>query len=134
MRTAELRELDRQDLEVRLAEAHEELFNLRFQNATGRLENYKRLNTLRKDIARIETVIREDELGIEHEVESEEVREQRPKRRLFRRRREEEAEEEATTEAEAEEDEDEPDDEAEVSEPEAAEETDKDETDDEKAK
>ena len=60
----ELDELNDIDLEARLREAKEELFNLRFQAATGQLESHGRLNTVKKDIARIYTVVRERELGI----------------------------------------------------------------------
>jgi len=60
----ELDELDASDLEARLREAKEELFNLRFQAATGQLESHGRLRTVKKDIARIYTVVRERELGI----------------------------------------------------------------------
>ena len=52
------------DLEAKLREAKEELFNLRFQAATGQLESHGRLRTVKKDIARIYTVMRERELGI----------------------------------------------------------------------
>ena len=48
-----------------LREAKEELFNLRFQVATGQLDNNRRLQTVRRDIARIYTVMRERELGID---------------------------------------------------------------------
>ena len=60
----ELDELDATDLEAKLRECKEELFNLRFQAATGQLEGNGRLRTVKKDIARIYTVIRERELGI----------------------------------------------------------------------
>ena len=60
----ELRLLVDEDLVTRLREAKEELFNLRFQAATGQLESHGRLNAVRKDIARIYTVVRERELGI----------------------------------------------------------------------
>ena len=60
----ELDEMNNTDLEVRLREAKEELFNLRFQAATGQLESHGRLRTVKKDIARIYTVVRERELGI----------------------------------------------------------------------
>ncbi len=60
----ELDELNAIDLEARLREAKEELFNLRFQAATGQLESHGRLRTVKKDIARIYTVVRERELGI----------------------------------------------------------------------
>ena len=61
----ELDELNDVDLEAKLREAKEELFNLRFQAATGQLENNSRLKVVRKDIARIYTLMRERELGIE---------------------------------------------------------------------
>ncbi|HVH94213.1 MAG TPA: 50S ribosomal protein L29 [Nocardioidaceae bacterium] len=60
----ELDELTNVDLETRLREAKEELFNLRFQAATGQLESHGRLRTVKRDIARIYTVVRERELGI----------------------------------------------------------------------
>jgi large subunit ribosomal protein L29 len=60
----ELDEMNNVDLEARLREAKEELFNLRFQAATGQLESHGRLRTVKKDIARIYTVVRERELGI----------------------------------------------------------------------
>ncbi|AKK04787.1 LSU ribosomal protein L29P [Corynebacterium mustelae] len=60
----ELRELNAEELNTRLAEAKEELFNLRFQAATGQLTNNRRLRTVKTDIARIYTVIRERELGL----------------------------------------------------------------------
>jgi len=60
----ELRELDTEALTSRLREAKEELFNLRFQMATGQLTNNRRLRVVRHDIARIYTVMRERELGL----------------------------------------------------------------------
>ncbi|UUZ57846.1 50S ribosomal protein L29 [Nocardioides sp. B-3] len=60
----ELDELNAVDLESKLREAKEELFNLRFRAATGQLESHGRLRTVKKDIARIYTVVRERELGI----------------------------------------------------------------------
>ena len=63
-KAAELRELDNEGLVAKLREAKEELFNLRFQAATGQLESHGRLRTVKKDIARIYTVVRERELGI----------------------------------------------------------------------
>ena len=60
----ELDEMTNVDLEAKLREAKEELFNLRFQAATGQLESHGRLRTVKKDIARIYTVVRERELGI----------------------------------------------------------------------
>ena len=60
----ELDEMNNTDLEARLREAKEELFNLRFQAATGQLESHGRLHAVRREIARIYTVMRERELGI----------------------------------------------------------------------
>ena len=60
----ELDDLNDVDLETKLREAKEELFNLRFQAATGQLESHGRLRSVKKDIARIYTVVRERELGI----------------------------------------------------------------------
>jgi large subunit ribosomal protein L29 len=60
----ELDEMTNADLETKLREAKEELFNLRFQSATGQLESHGRLRTVKRDIARIYTVVRERELGI----------------------------------------------------------------------
>jgi large subunit ribosomal protein L29 len=61
---SELRELNAEELVARAREAKAELFNLRFQMATGQLDNNRRLRTVRHDIARIYTVMRERELGL----------------------------------------------------------------------
>ncbi|MFC0115052.1 50S ribosomal protein L29 [Kibdelosporangium aridum] len=61
---SEVRELTEEELVLRLREAKEELFNLRFQMATGQLDNNRRLRTVRRDIAKIYTVMRERELGL----------------------------------------------------------------------
>ncbi|EWM15554.1 MULTISPECIES: 50S ribosomal protein L29 [unclassified Kutzneria] len=61
---AEMRELTDEELVLRLRESKEELFNLRFQMATGQLDNNRRLRTVRHDIARVYTVMRERELGL----------------------------------------------------------------------
>ena len=66
---AELRSSSPDELVSKLAEAKEELFNLRFQSATGQLESHGRLRAVRKEIARIYTVLRERELGIITDVE-----------------------------------------------------------------
>ena len=63
LKIAEIRDLPVEDLEQRLAETKEELFNLRFQNATGQLDNYKRLGELKRDIARIKTILRDREIS-----------------------------------------------------------------------
>jgi large subunit ribosomal protein L29 len=62
--TGELRELHDEELQSRLRESKEELFNLRFQMATGQLDNNRRLRLVRHDIARIYTILRERELGL----------------------------------------------------------------------
>ena len=72
---AVLRTSTEDDLERQLKEAKEELFNLRFQAATGQLESHGRLRTVRRDIARIYTVLRERELGIIGFIEPEAVTE-----------------------------------------------------------
>ena len=59
-----LRGFDDERLVEELRKAKEELFNLRFQSATGQLENHGRLRAVRRDIARIYTIMREQELGI----------------------------------------------------------------------
>ena len=63
-KAAELRELPDDELVTRMESAKEELFNLRFQSATGQLESHGRLKAVRRDIARIYTILRERELGI----------------------------------------------------------------------
>ena len=57
MKTAEIRELDVEELERRVAQTRKELFNLRFQNATGQLENTGQLREARRNIARLLTVL-----------------------------------------------------------------------------
>ena len=66
---ADLRNSTEEELDSKLAEAKTELFNLRFQAATGQLESHGRLRAVRKEIARIYTVMRERELGIIVDVE-----------------------------------------------------------------
>ena len=62
--TAQLRVSTEEELHHKLAEAKEELFNLRFQMATGQMSNNRRLRAVRHEIARIYTVLRERELGL----------------------------------------------------------------------
>jgi large subunit ribosomal protein L29 len=59
MKPAEVRDLETDDLHTRIAELKEEQFNLRFQLATGQLDNHRRLQEVKRDIARIRTVLRE---------------------------------------------------------------------------
>ncbi|TCT21084.1 LSU ribosomal protein L29P [Melghiribacillus thermohalophilus] len=64
MKANEIRELTTAEIEQKIKSLKEELFNLRFQLATGQLENTTRLRQVRKDIARMKTIIRERELGV----------------------------------------------------------------------
>jgi large subunit ribosomal protein L29 len=86
MKASELAELDAEELAAKLAEAKEELFNLRFQNVTGQLDNSNRLGEVRRDIARIFTVMRQRELAGE-EVATVAPRPRTSRRRLGRRQR-----------------------------------------------
>ena len=61
MKANEIKDLTTTELEEKLAELKQELFNLRFQQATGQLENTARLKTVKKTIARIKTVLTERE-------------------------------------------------------------------------
>ena len=70
---AELRGLSRVELDTKVRELKEELFTLRFQAATGQLESHGRLRAVRKDIARIYTVIQERVLGIVDDPDAAEV-------------------------------------------------------------
>jgi large subunit ribosomal protein L29 len=62
--TEELRQMSAEELTDKVREMKEELFNLRFQAATGQLESHGRLSAVRKEIARVYTIMRERELGI----------------------------------------------------------------------
>jgi large subunit ribosomal protein L29 len=62
LKVSEIRDLGHEEIERKLEETKEELFNLRFQNATGQLDNYKRLRELKRDVARIKTILREQEI------------------------------------------------------------------------
>lgn len=64
MKAKEIREMNETELNKQLTDLKSELFNLRFQLATGQLENPLRIRSVRKDIARIKTVMREQELGM----------------------------------------------------------------------
>ena len=65
MKASELRELTVEELRTKLPELKTELFNLRFQLAVNQLENTSRIGAVKKDIARVSTVLRQRELGIE---------------------------------------------------------------------
>ena len=64
MKTKNLRELSNEELNKKLVELKQELFNLRFSNATGQLNNPMQINTCKKDIAKIKTILTERELNI----------------------------------------------------------------------
>ena len=72
-KTKKLAELSDADLLEHLDEVSEELFNLRFQNATGQLTNVRRLSQVRKDKARVLTELRQREIAAAEALESEEV-------------------------------------------------------------
>ncbi|MCP4109174.1 MAG: 50S ribosomal protein L29 [Desulfobacteraceae bacterium] len=61
MKASEIRELSRDEMQRKIADLKEELFNLRFQHATNQLENSQKMKMVRRDIARIKTVVREFE-------------------------------------------------------------------------
>jgi large subunit ribosomal protein L29 len=61
-RAAELRDMPDEELETRLVEQKHELFNLRFKHVTGQQDNTARLSALRRDIARIKTILRDREI------------------------------------------------------------------------
>ena len=110
---AELREMDDDELNNRLAEAKQELFNLRFQHVTGQLDNYARIGDVRRSVAQIHGLLREREIDAAEAgvpasavraapVEEEEGRRRRRARVLASRRRE--AAEPETTEDEGDDD------------------------------
>ena len=68
LKVAEVKELGHEEIERKLEETKEELFNLRFQNATGQLDNYKRIRELKRDVARIKTILREQEIANAEEL------------------------------------------------------------------
>ncbi|MDP4858362.1 MAG: 50S ribosomal protein L29 [Desulfobacterales bacterium] len=69
MKAGEFRSLSPEERRQKLVEMKQELFNLRFQHATGQLENPQRLKQIKRDVARVQTVIREEELST-HETEA----------------------------------------------------------------
>jgi large subunit ribosomal protein L29 len=69
MKVGDVRSLSPEERQQKLVEMKQELFNLRFQHATGQLENPQRLKQIKRDVARVQTVIREEELSV-HETES----------------------------------------------------------------
>jgi large subunit ribosomal protein L29 len=69
MKAGDVRSLSPEERQQKLVEMKQELFNLRFQHATGQLENPQRLKQIKRDVARVQTVIREEELSL-RETES----------------------------------------------------------------
>ena len=63
MKINEIREMSPEELQVKLADLKKELFNLRFQHATNQLDNPTRISATKKDIAKVNTIIREKELS-----------------------------------------------------------------------
>jgi len=70
---AELREMVDEELVNRLTEAKQELFNLRFQHVTGQLDNYARLPQVKREVARINTILREREIEAAEAIDAEEA-------------------------------------------------------------
>lgn len=64
MKMQDIQELTKEEIELRLADTYEELYNLRFQHAMHQLDNPLRLRAVKKDIARLKTILREFELNI----------------------------------------------------------------------
>ncbi len=75
-----LREMTSADLGERLDEVKEVFFNLRFQNATGQLENFAQIKQVKREIARINTLVHERELGIEIEPKPQKVAKAKPRK------------------------------------------------------
>jgi len=71
VKASELRDLPYEELQDKLGESKEELFNLRFQLATNQLDNTARMKQVRRDVARISTALREQEIEAFYEMEAE---------------------------------------------------------------
>jgi large subunit ribosomal protein L29 len=80
MKVFELREKSKEELVDLLNGLHKELFNLRLRRAAQELPNPLRLRTLRRDIARIKTVLREDEMGIRKVLDGQKIKKSEPKK------------------------------------------------------
>jgi large subunit ribosomal protein L29 len=68
MKAQEIRDLDTDELHARIAELKEEIFNLRFQHATGQLDNHRRMRACKQDIARIRTILRQRDFAAVQEA------------------------------------------------------------------
>jgi len=71
VKASDLRDLSYEELKTKLAESKQELFNLRFQVATNQLDNTARIETVRHEVARIATVMREQEIEAFHQTKGE---------------------------------------------------------------
>jgi large subunit ribosomal protein L29 len=74
-KTTELRNMETEELENRLTEVRQERFNLRFQLVTGQLDNYARIGQIRRETARIETLLREREIAAAEAAEAADIEE-----------------------------------------------------------
>ena len=70
MKINEIRDLSAQEIVDKIQDLKEELFNLRFQNAMNQLENPMRIAAVKKDIAKLKTVLKEQELGLNANINS----------------------------------------------------------------
>ena len=70
MKISEIRDLSSQEIMDKIQDLKEELFNLRFQNAMNQLENQKRISAGKKDIAKLKTILKEQELGLNANMNS----------------------------------------------------------------
>jgi len=70
MKASDIREQTAEELETKLNDIKKDLFNLKFQKAIGQVENTQAIGNLKRDIARVETLIREKELGINQQVKT----------------------------------------------------------------
>jgi len=76
-KSQDLRDMTADELETRLTEVKQELFNLRFQHVTGQLDNFARLGELKKDVARMHTVLRQHEIAAAESAAEEGTRDRR---------------------------------------------------------
>ena len=84
MKAEKFHDMTLQELTLKLNELKTELFNLRFRHATGQLSNPVSINVCKKDIARIKTILRERELGIERKPRESENRAQTKKKKVLK--------------------------------------------------
>ncbi|MBR2916347.1 MAG: 50S ribosomal protein L29 [Clostridia bacterium] len=70
MKASEIRNLSAEEIVVKIQDLKEELFNLRFQNATNQLDNPMRIPAVKKDIAKLKTILREKEMGLGADINS----------------------------------------------------------------